>query len=59
MTPQTLLLHSAAPHSLSDFQALSLCTLKDTMAKLKPSSPPDFMPARVLKEVFNSVGPTI
>ena len=29
------------------------------MAKLKPSSSPlDFMPARFLKEVFNSVGPT-
>ncbi len=55
------LLHTMTPPAfLSHFETLSLCTLKDTIAKWKPSSSPlDVMPARLLKEVFNSVGPMI
>lgn len=52
--------HCNSPALLNNFHPLSLCYLKDIMAKLKPSSSPsDFIPARYLKKVFNSVDPTI
>lgn len=48
-------LHCDPSALLSHLEALSLCTLKGTIAKLKPSlSLLDVMSARLPKEVFNS-----